>query len=362
VIVRGNPIQNPKKIMVRTPNWIGDAVICLPAIEALRAAYPSAEIVTLAKPWVSELYRFHPAVSRQMVFDPSGEHAGSRGFWKLVRELKSEQFDGAILFQNAFHAAWMAWCARIPARVGYAREARGPLLTSAIEIPSPAAYGHQAYYYLQLLFRAGVIERPQVAEENEPLHVSLALDPREQAWARRYLDGLGLHGNRYLIGINPSASFGPAKRWPVENFAALADRLIEVLSADVLIFGSETDRPLADQMADSMNHTPIVLAGETNLRQFMALLAQSRLVITNDSGPMHLAAALDVPLVAIFGSTDDLATGPISPKARVVKYPVACSPCGLRVCPIDFRCMTGVSVDMVYRAALELVKKAEVRR
>ncbi len=348
---------NPRKILVRAPNWIGDAVMSLPALGALRARFPQAEIVLLAKPWVCELYWHHPAVSRQIVYDSKGGHGGPQGFWRLIRALRAERFEGAILFQNAFHAAWIAWCAGIPVRIGYARDARSSLLTEAIEVPRPAAYGHQAYYYWHLLFRAGLIEKPQPIRE-----MRLVVTEAEKKWATKRLASLGLQGPRVLAGLIPGASFGPAKRWLLDRYADLADRLIGALDADVLIFGSHDEKPLAESIALTMKHTPAILTGETTLRQLMALLAQCRLVVSNDSGPMHLAAALGSPLIAVFGSTDERATGPLSPRARVVKHCVACSPCGLRECPIDFRCMTGVTVNAVYRAALELVKEREVTR
>jgi heptosyltransferase-2 len=353
LIVRGGPLASPKKIMVRTPNWIGDGVMSLPALEALRARYPSAQIVPVTIPWVSELFLGHPTLSRPIVYDPQGAHQGAQGFWKLVRALRAEKFDAAVLFQNAFRAAWTVWWADIPVRVGYARDGRSRLLTAAIEVPPAAAYGHHAYYYVELLFRAGLIEKPEPVEE-----VRLALLKAETAWARQYIESLGLHGPRFLVGVHPGAAFGPAKRWLPERFAELADRLVGSLNADVLIFGSPAEKPLAEAIAQAMDHTPTIIAGRTTLRQLMALLAQCRLVVTNDSGPMHLAAALGLPVVAVFGSTNERTTGPLGPRAHVVKQPVECSPCGLRACPIDFRCMTGVSVDSVHRAALEVVKQA----
>jgi heptosyltransferase-2 len=145
-----------------------------------------------------------------------------------------------------------------------------------------------------------------------------------------------------------------------DRYANLADRLIDGLGADVLIFGSHAEKPMAEAVARAMEHTPVLVAGKTTLREFMALLAKCHLVITNDSGPMHVAAALGLPLLAIFGSTDERATGPVGLRVRIVKHPVECSPCGLRQCPIDFRCMTGISVDDVYTAALESVKDWEI--
>ena len=355
MIVRGSLLREPRKILVRATNWIGDAVISLPALEALRARFPSAEIVVMAKPWVSNVYDHYPALDRQIIYDPQGEHRGSGGFNALIRQLRTERFDAAILFQNAFHAAWMAWRANIPNRIGYARDGRAFLLTESIETPAPAAYGHQAYYYLHLLFRAGIIPRP---EPPCPLEeIRLTVQPEERAWAVRHLESLGLGGPRFLVAVVPGASYGPAKRWPPDRFAELADRLIETLHADALLFGSVAERPLAEEIAQEMEHTPTLVAGETTLRQSMALFERCRLVMTNDSGPMHVAAAMALPVIGIFGSTNLYATGPFGPHARMVRHPVECSPCGLRVCPIDFRCMEGVTVSTVYRVALELVKQ-----
>jgi heptosyltransferase-2 len=166
-----------------------------------------------------------------------------------------------------------------------------------------------------------------------------------------------LNGPRFLVGLAPGAAFGPAKRWLPERFGGLADRLIGALNADVLIFGSAAERPLAEKIASTMKHTPAIAAGETSLRQLLALMARCRLIVANDSGPMHLAAALGIPLVAIFGSTDERATGPLGSRVRIVKRGVECSPCGRRECPIDFRCMRDLSVEEVFRATLELVKR-----
>lgn len=344
--------ENVQRILVRSTNWVGDAVMCLPALEALRARFPRAEIVLLSKPWVSELYWHHPAVNRQIIYKPQSEHRGARGFARLLQELRAERFDAALLFQNAFHAAWMAWRARIPLRIGYARDGRSFLLHDAIEPPPPAAYGHHVYYYLQLLFRAGMISKPQPVEE-----IRLGLSEPEKKWATRKIEALGLSGPRFLVGLAPGAAFGPAKRWLPERFAGLADRLIGALNADVLIFGSAAERPLAEEIASAMKHTPVIVTGETSLRELLALMARCRLVVTNDSGPMHLAAAVGTPLVAVFGSTDERATGPMGTRVCIVKRGVECSPCGRRVCPIDFRCMHDISVEAVFRATLGFVKR-----
>jgi lipopolysaccharide heptosyltransferase II len=344
--------------MVRATNWVGDAILSLPALEALRARFSDTDIVVVAKPWVADLYSNHPGMFRLIVYDPEGEHRGRAGFAKLVQSLRQERFEAAILFQHAFHAAWMAWRAGIPVRIGYRTDARGALLTEPIALPARGHAGHQSSEYLELLFRAGLLhERPGAVQE-----AAIAVTKTERRWAGEEIKVLGLDGPRYFVGLNPGASFGPAKRWPAERFAVLGDRLVGALGADVLVFGTEAERPLAETVARLMQHTPVVLAGNTTLREWMALTARCRVVVTNDSGPMHVAAALGVPVVAVFGSTDERATGPLSRWARVVKRPVACSPCGLRQCPIDLRCLMEVSVDQVHRAALEAVADCEASR
>ncbi|HXJ92125.1 MAG TPA: lipopolysaccharide heptosyltransferase II [Terriglobia bacterium] len=358
LISYGVKVNKPAKIMVRATNWVGDAIISLPAIELLRSRYPQAEIVVVAKPWVAELYSNHPAGIRLIVYDPGGEHEGRSGFAKLIENLRRERFDAAVLFQHAFHAAWMAWRARVPIRIGYRTQGRGLLLTEAVRLPSSAYLGHQSSEYLELLFLSGLVdERPPSAYE-----VHLEATKAEKRWAAEALKGLGLEGPRCFVGLNPGAAFGPAKRWPMERFAELGDRLVGALGADVLVFGSKDERPLAEAVARAMQRTPLVLAGTTTLRQWMALTGLCRLVVANDSGAMHVTAAMGVPVVAIFGSTDARATGPLSPWARVVRQSVECSPCGLRECPIDFRCMNSVSVDDVHRASLELVSEYESAR
>jgi len=348
-------LEDPVKIMVRATNWIGDAIMSLPALEALRQRFPDSEIVVVAKPWVAELYQNHPSDFRIIVYDPEGEHQGRSGLRKLVESLRQEQFDVAVLLQHAFQAAWIAWRARIPVRIGYRTDGRGSLLTEAVRLPPTGYVGHQSSEYLELLFRAGLLpERPAPVRA-----VRVPVTKTERRWANEALRALGLAGPRHFVGLNPGASFGPAKLWPVEHFAQLGDRLVGALGADVLVFGSKAERPLAEAVARGMEHTPVVLAGTTTLRQWMALTEHCRLVVANDSGPMHVAAAVGAPVVAIFGSTSEEVTGPLGQWARVVKHSVACSPCGLRQCPIDFRCMRELTVDEVHRTALELVAACE---
>jgi heptosyltransferase-2 len=179
----------------------------------------------------------------------------------------------------------------------------------------------------------------------------------DAAAAKKILRSSGIEEGDVLIGINPGAFYGPAKRWFPDRYAAAADSLANDYNARVVIFGAPSDLPVVQEVAAAMSRPPVILAGQTTLGQLMGLLKECRLLITNDSGPMHLAAALDVPQLAVFGSTSEIATGPLSGNAVVIKHPVDCNPCFLRECPTDFRCMKCISVEQVVEAARKLISR-----
>ena len=330
------------KVLVRATNWLGDAVMSLPAIRAVRQVFPHAHIAIAARPWVADLY------ARETSIDRIIPYTGSR--LAFAARLREERFDGAILLQNAFDAALIAWLARIPERIGYNRDARGLLLTRAIPVPEPGDIPrHERFYYLELLRRAGLIERfpPTDAIRLEGIEAA-----RESGVRHLAAMGVALP----VIGISPGAAYGNAKRWLPDRFAEVA-RSFQAVSAGVLVFGSASERPLCEEVAAHLSRSHIEtrnLAGQTTLGEFIDLSSACRLFLTNDSGAMHVASALAVPTVAIFGATDDATTGPTGPLARVVREHAECSPCLLRDCPIDHRCMTRVTAEKVAAVALEL--------
>ena len=339
-------------LLVRGTNWVGDAVMSVPALMEMRAKFPNAHIAVLVNPWVKDVYAAADFVDELLVYDRSGSHHGWRGMRRLVHDLQSRRFNMAVLLQNAFEAAWIAFWARIPIRLGYARDARSPLLTHPIPIDPTVRHVHQAYYYLGILSGAGLLtERPWKQAGYHLGSIRLGVSQSDSRSARELLRVRGVVGDAPIIGINPGASFGGAKRWPAERFASVADALADEFRARIVIFGASKELPIAQKVSDTMVAPSIVLAGMTTLGQLMGLIKECRLFITNDSGPMHLAAALAVPQLAIFGSTSDIATGPLSASAQVIKHQVDCNPCFLRECPIDFRCMLGVSVEEVVAAA-----------
>jgi len=336
----------PDKILVRATNWVGDAVMSLPALRALRQRFPQARISILAKPWVADLYQREPFCNEMIPYTPRTVTEK----WSAARALRPRHFDMASLLQNAFEAAAIAYLAGIPERIGYARDGRAFLLTRAIPVPKPGEIPrHESFYYLELLRRAGIVDE---LPENEAIRLEGAPSARAAGLDRFRELGLG----EIIIGVSPGAAYGTAKRWLPERFADSANRLASELGASVAIFGSKDERALCDSVAASITACVKNFAGETSLAEFIDLAAACRVYLTNDSGAMHIASALGVPTVAVFGATDDVATGPTGPLAKVVREPVECSPCLKRECPIDHRCMTRVSAARVAETALELLK------
>lgn len=303
----------------------------LPALQAIGVRFPQAHIAVLAKPWVADLYRRESFADEVILYD-------GKSSWSIGLALRRQSFDCAILLQNAFEAAWIAWLAGIPNRIGYNRDGRRLLLTRAVKPPKPGEIPkHQRFYYLELLRRAGLLDK---LPECDAIHLTR---PASQ------------NGKR-VIGVSPGAAYGTAKRWLPERFAEAGSELAAARGASIALFGSSSERALCEQIAQRVNGCEAVnYAGQTTLAEFIERAAGCELFLTNDSGAMHIASALGIPTVAIFGATDDVATGPTGPKARVVREPVECSPCLLGECPIDHRCMTRVSVSRVVEEGLRLI-------
>ncbi len=335
-----------RKILVRATNWVGDAVMSLPAFRALHEKFPTAEISILAKPWVADLYGREPFCHRLIPYTATD----LAGKWSAAKSLRQEKFDCAILFQNAFEAAAVAYAARIPERIGYARDGRSALLTKAVAVPKPGEIPrHERFYYLELLHRGGILE-------SLPASDSIRLDgaPAARLAGLERFRALGLGEN--VVGVSPGAAYGTAKQWLPDRFAAAASRVALDLNAMVAIFGSQSERELCAFVESACTVPAKNFAGETSLGEFIEMAAACRVYLTNDSGAMHIASALGVPTVTVFGATDDVGTGPTGPLASIVREPVECSPCLKRECPIDHRCMTRIEADRVAEVALDLLK------
>jgi heptosyltransferase-2 len=339
------------KLLVRATNWVGDAVMCIPALEALRAHWPDAEISILARPWVADLYRGQPFANKVISLDASVRSPFAME--NISRDLRREHFDCALLLQNAFSAAWLAWRAGIPERIGYARDARRLLLTRTVRVPRAGEIpAHESHYYLELLRRIGWLDKLLTVSE-----IRLQLAPGASGAAESRLEKAGVHLNSLRIALAPGAAYGAAKCWLPERFAAVADSLVDEFNADVILFGTPSEVEVSRQIAARMSHQPISLVGQTPIGELPALFSRCQLFIGNDSGAMHVAAAVGVPVVGVFGSTDPYGTAPVTPRRTLVQRKVACSPCFLRECPIDHRCMTRVTVADVHAAALKWLEQ-----
>jgi heptosyltransferase-2 len=342
-----------RRILVRATNWVGDAVMSLPALHALRAAYPHAHIAILARPWVAGLYGREPFCDEVIPYEAGKgwRELGTKA--RIAVSLGDRRFDCAILLQNAFEAAAVAWMAHIPVRIGYNRDGRGRLLTNPIPVPKPGEIPvHQRFYYLELLKRGGLIPSyPPDVEIRLTAGGSAARD------GQALLTGAGLSAP--FLGVSPGAAFGSAKRWLPERFAESAVKLARRRGSSVAIFGSKEETAIGELVAREIGHAGVPvrnLAGKTSLREFIEMVAACELFLTNDSGSMHIASALGVPTVVVFGPTDETATGPAGRKNAILREPVECSPCHRRECPIDHRCMTRVTADRAVEAGLELLK------
>lgn len=333
-------------IVVRLTNWVGDCVMNTPFLARLRHFFPGARIVCLGRKHVASLLAPHPDVDEVVVIDDQSA-AGRAAMVARLRELRA---DLGFLLPNNIKSAWLFRRGGVKRTVGYARDARRWLLTDPVTLRPEDLAVHEVKYYLRLLhpWETGIPVIP-------PL--KLQVPEKERLEMQEWLRGEGVGERQAVIGVNPAAFFGTAKRWMPERYAETARRLAEELDARVVVTGLPTEKDVAQEVCDLGGAGFINGAGRMSLRQLMAFLACCRLFLTNDSGAMHIAAALGTPLVAVFGSTDWVTTAPIGAHCRIVRVDTPCAPCILRHCPIDHRCMTGVSVDMVQATARELLRK-----
>jgi heptosyltransferase-2 len=390
----------PRRILVRGVNWLGDAVMTTPALLRLREQFPAALIAMLTPEKLRGLWLHHPAIDEVITFTPD------EGVWAVAKKIqvvmwpesKKETmadsarraasamsplhrggFDLALIFPNSPRSALESWLARIPERVGYARPWRNLLLTTAVpsradaghmrkrslseinrltsglSAPDTSRYtfresNHQIYDYLNLVAALGA--------NPEPLPTHLVVTPGEiKSATQKFNLTTHITNDRPIFGLNPGAEYGPAKRWPAQRFIAAAKEIQKRTKCYWVILGGKGDILLADEIRSAIGGLSVVsLAGQTSLRELFAVVKQCRVLLTNDTGPMHIAAALGTPVVVPFGSTSPELTGPIlapGSKHQLVKSDALCSPCFLRNCPIDFRCMNGITVERMVEAVVK---------
>ena len=344
-----------QRVVVRAPNWSGDVVLSLGAVRDLRRRnFPAARIEVLARPGVAELYR--------AVAEVDAVHT-ARGFQDDIGTIRAGRFDAAVLLTNSFGTALQAFLAKVPERWGYGTDGRGPLLTRRARVPPEVRGQSEVYYYRAMLAGVGleVTASPDVSlrcpEEWAARGAALLEDDSDAP-----NDSDAAHGsdtaNGGWIGFSPGAAFGAAKRWIPERYSAVGDSLGSREGARIVLIGGREERLLAATVAAGMRVPARNLCGQTTTAEMVGVLSRLRLLVTGDSGPMHVAAALGVPVVAVFGPTDWRETAPVGGPNRLVREPVHCSPCKLRECPIDHRCMTRISADRVLDATRELLGTA----
>jgi heptosyltransferase-2 len=338
------------RILIRTTNWVGDMVMTVPAIEAVRENFPESTVAVAARPWVIPLLENHPAVDQVIpLMKKKGSVSRAVEIIRMARLIRGMGFDLAVLFQNAFEAALLAWLGGIRFRLGYDTDGRRFLLSHAVTRNQGVSGLHQVEYYLSILRAVG-----WEAGTRDP-HLYVA--EKDRLNAQSILASDGIEQDHFLLGLSPGAIFGPAKRWPSERFATVADWAVQRWGAKVLVMGSGQEKDICAALTRSMKQRPLDLCGRTTLGEAMALIERCHLFVTNDSGLMHIAAALNVPMVAIFGSTDPVSTGPRSEKARIVRRPVDCAPCLKPECPDDYQCMLIIEPDMVWKEMENLREK-----
>ena len=344
-----------QRIVVRGTNWVGDAVMTVPALRELRRLFPNAHLTLVTRSWAQELFADADFIDELLVNDRRGLGAVRA----QVHEWKERKFDLAVLFQNAFEAALIPALARIPFRIGYATERRGFLLTHSLDFPEWRSSKHEVFYYLNIVaaLERLIKDNNRKPDDYEP-ESQLKVSEGRRANAVNFLVRHGVDGEHKLIALCPGSINSRAKRWPAESFAALADLLID-RHAQVLLIGSPEELDVSLEVARRMRHEPILLTGKTNLSQAIEILDTVDLLITNDTGPAHIAAALGRPTLVIFGPTNPLTTRPFSSNSEIVRHPPECAPCMLRDCPIDHRCMTAISPGEVFARAQAMLGSQE---
>lgn len=338
------------KILVRGTNWIGDAVMTVPALRELRRIFPDASIALHTRSWADGLFRDADFIDELVTFEK--DRWKIREIYKNTEFLKADGYDLAVLMPNSFESALTSFLSGIPRRIGYNKDVRGLLLTDPVAVPEWKSRRHEVYYYLNLVAEVEkrVLGRETVGGlDPDPI---LAISEDRQIAAKAFLAKQGVDLSKKTVALGAGSTNSRAKQWPADRFAALADRLSEEGDVNVVLIGSEGDGDVAAAVVAGTKGKPLDITGKTDIGEAAALLSVVDLLISNDMGLAHVAPAVGTETIAIFGPTNPETTRPFSFKSEVIRHQVECSPCMLRDCPIDHRCMTRISVDEVMAAAM----------
>lgn len=343
-------LQNfrPKNIIVRMPNWVGDLVMATPILTDLRHAYPDAEITAMARYPLCELLQEDPDINELFCFRKGSNFGRRIGEKNVVEKLRTGKYDLGILLTHSFSSAWWFWQGNVEKRLGYQGNGRGFLLTHGIPLPENVENQHLVTTYKMLLAPLGI----SVSDTAPRIYLA----EKELMQAQELLKQHGVSQKSRIVGINPGATYGSAKCWLPERFREVTLRLLQDKDIFIIFFGDQTTASLVKEICQGLPPSVINLAGLTSVRELASLIYQCDVLLTNDSGPMHIADALQKPVVALFGSTSEVVTGPYRSGVIIHKH-VDCSPCYQRKCPIDFRCMKKIETDEVIREIQTILKK-----
>jgi heptosyltransferase-2 len=346
-----------ERIVVRGTNWVGDAVMTIPALRQLRRLFPDAHITLATRAWAEGLFADSDFLDDLQVHEGSG----LRSVVQQVRQWRKGNFDLAILFPNSLETALVASLARVPLRIGYATDGRQALLSHPLALPEWRESKHEVFYYLKIVAELEWLSKHEQSFLDTQPDGSLEVSDARKTRARDFLRAHGVREGNPLVALCPGSINSRAKRWPAERYAALADQLIDELGAQVLLVGSNAETAVSLEVGAQMRNQPLILTGQTDLSELVATLSLVDLLVTNDTGPAHIASALGRHTLVIFGPTNPLTTRPFSPFGEIVRQPPDCAPCMLRDCPIDHRCMTAISpADVFERARTLLSDKPEL--
>ena len=355
----------PRRIGLFLPNWVGDAAMATPALRALRKRFPAAALVGVGRPFLRDLFAGSLWLDDLVDFDPRGSDPSRRG-WPFLKRLRAARLDTAVLFSNSFRTALWAWASGARQRIGYDRYGRGPLLTKRLfakhEPRSNGKWWGRTKWqpspvlddYLALAYALGCHE--------ESLRLELDTTPADEQAAAQVWERLGLASSGPVVALNSSGAFGAAKLWPREYFVSLAKRIVNSLNQQVLVICGPQERELARSIAGECASPRVVSLADEQLSLGLTkgILRRCQLLVTTDSGPRHLAAALDVPTVSLFGPTHRAWSENYHPRAIDLQRSVPCGPCQQRVCPLGHhQCMRELSVDEVFMAVQKLMSRAD---
>lgn len=335
----------PKNILVKMPNWLGDAVMATPIINDLRKKYPDAKITCLCLESVGELLKGNPSITSILTYKKPNGWIHRAEHHEVIDSLQLGKYDLGVLLTNSFTSAWWLFRGEVQNRIGFARNFRSLLLDIAVPLPKNIETMHLVNTYKEILLPLG-IDKSKTAPE-------LFITEEEEAFRNQFFKANGIKEGDIVIGVNPGAAYGEAKCWLPERFQELAKLVLDNPKTFLLFFGDKSSSPLVKKITEDLPSRVIDLSGKTTLRELLALISGCSVFLTNDSGPMHIASALKIPLLALFGSTSEVKTGPYN-GGEVIHKHVSCSPCYQRVCPIDFRCMKNITTQEVYQKLVEM--------